>query len=137
MRLGWFVALLCVACGGRVVAGADLGDATPEATLADAGPEAALADASMCALDGFHVLCGGTQHDQCDLGCKYHLEWKCGDQTFENNGGCGALDGSGTYQGWCAPINGYPTKYSLPTTTCACGDEDALASVFRGYCGQP
>ena len=146
MRVVWccWIGALVVACGARSgIAGGAAGflDATADVGASDAGPmvdgsvhDAAI-DAGACTVTTVKAICAGPNGGDCDkYGCKFNVEWTCGDVKFRAGGACEPPDAGGFYQGVCDENGGQTSTFDITTTTCDCKESDALATLVQGLC---
>ncbi|HSQ67629.1 MAG TPA: hypothetical protein VLM85_30675 [Polyangiaceae bacterium] len=143
--------LVLAACGARSQiagggegspfgdAGADVFGHLDGAAQVDGSGKGGGADAAgACIVSVVSVGCAGPNGGDCgQYGCKFDVEWKCGDTTYRAGGACappGVGPTGGTYQGVCDENGSKTSSFDVTTTTCDCKDEHALATLVQGLC---
>lgn len=151
MWVGVGALLVLAACGARSQiagggegspfgdAGADVFGHLDGAAQVDGSGKGGGADAAgACIVSVVSVGCAGPNGGDCgQYGCKFDVEWKCGDTTYRAGGACappGVGPTGGTYQGVCDENGSKTSSFDVTTTTCDCKDEHALATLVQGLC---
>lgn len=144
------VAVGVAACGARSEIsgnGSPFGDASIDVGVANDGGTAkdgstpdgstAGADAAACITTTTNAACAGNPPDCDQFGCKFDVEWACGDDTFRTGGACtppGSGPNTGEYQGVCDENGKQTSSFVVSTTTCDCKDTAALVTVAQALC---
>ena len=151
MQRLWAVALVCAACGARseiAGSGGELADASTDANAgvdggghdASGGADASALDAQACTPAQITIGCAGPNGGDCDqYGCKFDVQWTCGDTAFRAGGGCAPPDagfhsGNGLYEGVCDMNGSQTSTFTVDTTTCDCKKEQSIVTLVEGLC---
>ena len=150
MQRLWLLLLLCVACGARseiAGSGGELDDASATQSLdasgfdvSSTGDGASDGDAS-CTPAQIDIGCAGppTSPDCEKYGCKFGVEWKCGDKSFTVGGSCtppdaGSPSSDGIVQGACREDGSQTSTFTVDTTTCDCKKDQSIVTLVEGLC---
>jgi hypothetical protein len=153
MRQGCWGVLVVCACGARSqIAGSDdefdasfdaasadvviHADGSPSGDSGDGGTDTSF---DACIPVTVATQCAGPQPDECaDYGCKFDIEWSCGDTKYRVGGACGPATNSGwdsaVFEGVCDENGKQTSSFNTPASSCPCDDASALVTIAREKC---
>lgn len=67
-------------------------------------------------------------------GCKFDVEWTCGDTQYRSGGGCDMAPDGGVLQGGCFAGGSSTSTFKTGATACPCDDPDAMGKLVRAQC---
>lgn len=156
MQRAWapilFTCVACLACGARseiAGTGDELGDASIDGNAGidgaghepNGGGDASVFDAEACTPAQINIGCAGPPNSpDCEkYGCKFGVEWTCGDTTFSVGGACmppdaGFASGNGVIEGACRENGSQTSTFTVDTTTCDCKKEQSIVTLVEGLC---